>query len=217
MQLSIESNLTRSSVHLGVLNRRATIARRFGRFGEARQLYGEALSLATALGNDYDASWMRLSMAELEFEMGDSSRALELARAVEDETAGPRTETHVILARANEAAYRLALGDIGGAHVAACEALRRGRGAYVQAAMIAIQHLATVAALSGDPRRGARLRGYVDAWFRSEGYEREPTEQRTYEILTSALREQLNDPEIEALAGEGAQLSEDRAVAEATE
>lgn len=215
LQLSIENNLTRSSIHLGVLNRRASISRRFGRFDEAWRLYSEALSLATALGNAYDASWMRLSMAELEFEMGNSKQAVELACAVQDETSGPRTETHAILARANEAAYRLALDDITGARVAAREALRRGRGAYEQAATIAIQHLATVAALSGDPRCGARLRGYVDAWFRSEGYQREPTERRIYEILTTALQERLNDAEIEALAAEGAQLSEDQAVAEA--
>lgn len=215
LQLSIESNLTRSSIHLGVLNRRASISRRFGRFDEARRLYDEALALATALGNDYEASWMRLSMAELEFEVGSVEQAVKLACAVQDETNGPRTETHAILARANEAAYRLALDDIAGARAAAREALRRGRGAYEQAATIAIQHLATVAALSGDPRCGARLRGYVDAWFRSEGYQREPTERRIYEILTTALQERLNDAEIEALAAEGAQLSEDQAVAEA--
>ncbi len=81
--------------------------------------------------------------------------------------------------------------------------------------MINIHHLATVAACSRDPRRGARLRGYVDARYRSEGYEREPTEQRMNDLLASALSEKLSAAEIEAFAAEGAQLSEDQAVAEA--
>jgi tetratricopeptide (TPR) repeat protein len=215
LRLSLESDLTRSSIHLGAVNRAASIALRSRRFDEARQLYTEALSLATALGNDYDATWTRLSIAELEFQTGNTAKALDLASAVEGETNGPRTKSHALLALANVAAYRLALGDRAGARVAAREALRLGRGAYVQAPMIAIQHLATVAALGGDVRRGSRLRGYVDAWYRSEGYEREPTERRAYEILLAALRDRLSDAEIEALAGEGAALSEDQAVAEA--
>ena len=47
------------------------------------------------------------------------------------------------------------------------------------------------------------------------GIEREVTEQRTYDILMTALREKLTDAEIESLAVERAQLEEDQAVAEA--
>ncbi len=41
------------------------------------------------------------------------------------------------------------------------------------------------------------------------------TERHTYEILMTALREKFHGTEIELLAAEGAQLSEDQAVAEA--
>jgi hypothetical protein len=78
-----------------------------------------------------------------------------------------------------------------------------------------MQHPATVAALSSDAHRGARLRGCADASYRNLGYEPEGTEQRTYDILMTALHEKLSDAEIESLAAEGAQLSEDQAVAEA--
>lgn len=47
------------------------------------------------------------------------------------------------------------------------------------------------------------------------GAERELTEQRTYDILMTALHEKLSVAEIESLAADGAQLSEDQAVAEA--
>jgi len=44
---------------------------------------------------------------------------------------------------------------------------------------------------------------------------REPTEQRTVDILMTALRGALSDARFDALDAEGPLLSEDRAVAEA--
>ena len=61
----------------------------------------------------------------------------------------------------------------------------------------------TVAALRGDAARAARLRGYVDAWYRREGCERDATERRTADILTSALREKLAEGDLCALDAEG--------------
>ena len=85
----------------------------------------------------------------------------------------------------------------------------------MQSTAIAIQHLATISALDGNARCGARLRGYADAWYRREEITREPTEQRIDEILMTALRGQLSDAELDAVAAEGSLISEDRAVAEA--
>ena len=215
VRLSSEHDLTHSSVRSNALNVAAIIAHFTGHLEEAQQLYAEALALATALENDYLAASLRVNMGELEFQIGNTERALEFARAVKAETNGRRADYNVMVCLVNSAAYCIALDDLAGAHAAACDVLRLGRGAYVQRFMVAIQHLATVAARTGDSRRGARLRGYVDAWYRSEGCERDPTEQRTYEILMTALREKLSDAEIEKLAAEGAQLAEDQAVAEA--
>jgi predicted ATPase/class 3 adenylate cyclase len=215
MQCSEQNDLTRSSIHGSILNSAATIAHDHGRPEEARQLYAEALALTAALDDEESAIGIRLNMAELEFSMGNPERALELARAVEEEHRGPRMRRLVMFALQNGAAYRLALGDTSGARSAAQDALRLARGASPDSVVFTIQNLAAVAAQNGDPRRAARLRGFVDRWYRSEGYEREPTEARTYEILMAALSEQLDDSEIEALAIEGALLSEDRAVAEA--
>ena len=112
-------------------------------------------------------------------------------------------------------AYRIAVGDIPDARDAARDVLRLARGVQTYHATVTMQHLATIATLSGDACRGARLRGYVDASLRSQGAEREPTEQRMYGILLTALGRKLSVPEIESFAAEGAQLSEDQAVAEA--
>jgi hypothetical protein len=139
-----------------------------------------------------------------------------LAEAVTAAARRTHTTHHELAALVNSAAYLLVLGDIDGARVAAGQALALERRAqHSMNAAITTQHLATVAALRSGSRRAARLCGYVDAWYRSEGCERDTTERRTYEILLTALHEKLTDAEIEALAAEGALLSEDQAVAEA--
>lgn len=215
LRRSKESGLTRSPIHLSALIVAEPAARYCGRVPEAGQTFAEALELATALGDEIQAIQIRGNMAEVEFEKGNAAGALELAKAIEFQTHGLRTDLTRIQALVNGAAYRIALGDVPGARSVARDALRLARGVQLSHATVAIQHLATVAALSAEARRGARLRGYVDMSIRSDGYEREPTEQRTYDILMTALREKLSDAEIESLAAEGAQLSEDQAVAEA--
>lgn len=215
MQLVRENALTGSSIHACVLNNAALVANDFGRLDQARQFYAEALALSTSHGDTAAAIGIRLNMAELEFYTGHPDRALELTRGVEAEPRTPRMKRHVFFALQNGAAYRLALGDIAGARAAAIDALQLARGTSPHYVTINIHHLATVAACSGDPRRGARLRGYADAQYRSEGYEREPTEQHMDELLARALGEKLSISEIEAFAAEGARLSEDQAVAEA--
>ena len=215
MQLLNESGLTRSAIHATVLNNGAMIANDGGRLAEARQLYEEALALSTSFGDREAAIGIRLNLAELEFYMGNFDRALELARAIEAEPRVPHMKRFIFVALQNGAAYRLALDDIAGARTAASDALLLARGAGTQHIMINIHHLATVAARRAQPHRAARLRGYVDAWYRSEGSERESTEQRIDYILMTALSAELSESEIEALAAEGARLSEDQAVAEA--
>jgi predicted ATPase/class 3 adenylate cyclase len=214
-QLVNENALKGSAIDACVLNNAALVANDCGRLDDARQLYSEALALSSSLGDTEAAIGIRLNMAELEFYMGHPDRALELTRAVEGEPRVPRMKRYVFFALQNGAAYRLALGDIAGARAAALDALQLARGTSSHYVMINIHHLATVAACSGDTRLGARLRGYADAWYRSEGYEREPTEERMDELLARALNEKLSADEIEAFAAEGARLSEDQAVAEA--
>jgi tetratricopeptide (TPR) repeat protein len=215
LRLAKESGLIRSAVHAYALEAAAIVASFCGRLEEAEETYVEALSLATEHGDEIQAIRIRGNMGELEFRKGNAAEALELVKEIQVQTQGSRTVQVRIFTRAAEAAYRIALGDIPGARSAAREALRLARGAFALPTTWAMQHLATIAALGSDPRRGARLRGYVDASYRNIGCEPEMTEQHTYDILLTALREKLTDAEIESLAAEGAQLSEDQAVAEA--
>ena len=215
LQLSRANGLTRSLVYVAALIIAEPAMRFSGRVDEGEQISAEALALATALGDEFQAMNIRGNMGELEFEKGNFARALELANTIEAQTRAARSDQIHINALVNGAAYRIALGDILGARDAARDALRIARGVQFLNATLAIQHLATVAALIGDARRGARLHGYVGAAYHRIGYEITPTEQHSYDVLMTALREKLSDADIESLAAEGAQLSEDQAVAEA--
>lgn len=178
-------------------------------------MYGEALSIATALGYETTANIARLNMSDLEFEMGNTARAIELAEAVQFETRESCSERVAGWALTQLSAFRVALADFAAARTTAREAIRLARGQSDIQLAIGIELLATVAARIGDPRRAARIRGHVEAWYRRTGYIRQPTEQRNYESLMAALRANLSDAEIERLGAEGARLSEDQAVADA--
>jgi hypothetical protein len=78
-----------------------------------------------------------------------------------------------------------------------------------------LQHLALLAGLGGDARRGAQLLGYVDVQYTASGMQRGFTEQWGYDKLMTALRETLSADAIAKLAAEGAAWSEDQAVQEA--
>ncbi len=120
--------------------------------------------------------------------------------------------------RVNSAAYRIALGDVAGARESGRAGLRLARQARSELFLAtALQHLALVAALAGDTRRGARLLGYVDAKYSELGMKREITEQWGHDKLLAMLHETISEDEIKTLATEGAAWLEDHAIEEALE
>jgi predicted ATPase/DNA-binding SARP family transcriptional activator len=206
------------------LKLRANIARALGRFDEDRFMLVEALDIYATLGEEGEAASTAGQLAELEFAVGNTAAALvrvhqavqAIERASQASTRSSRLRDSLkkAIMLCNAAAYRLALGEVDEAYAAARDAL--GLALRCQdslTASFALQHLATVYALRGDPRRAARLLGYVDAWYRNAGYAREFTEQRIYDIAMASLRAQLTEDEIATFARYGAQLCEDEAVA----
>ena len=140
---------------------------------------------------------------------GDSDSSLEI-------DARGKNLTYIASSHTNCAAYHIALGDLSSARDSAREGLRVARQARVeQSIAITLQHLALLAGLGGDARRGAQLLGFVDAQYTALGMQREPTEQWGYDKLITALRETLSADEISAFAADGAAWSEDQAVEEA--
>jgi predicted ATPase len=196
---------------------RAFVAVRRGRFEDARASYAEALALTLRFGSAVGATSLRHNLAELELLLGNPERALELATAAADGARRMHFSRFESISLTNVAACSLALGDVDGAWQAAHDALEIAQGAYPWGSIVAVQHLATVAALRGEPQPAARLRGYVDAWYRAKGCERDVAEARGYETLMVALRERLSESRIDGLSAEGAMLSEEQAALEALE
>lgn len=198
------------------LNQQAGIESDRGDVHEARELYAQALAAFKALGNEPGTAIVLGNLAELEFADGHSEQALGLADESLQIYLRGKNLTDACTAHNNIAAYRIAIGDFTEGCKSAREGLRFGRQAQAELHVaIALAHLAALAALSGDVRRGAQLMGYVDAQYNKLGMEREPTEQSGYDKLVGALRETLSGDEIAKIAAEGAVWSEDQAVLEA--
>ncbi|MBV9440453.1 MAG: adenylate/guanylate cyclase domain-containing protein [Candidatus Eremiobacteraeota bacterium] len=211
--------------------RRGFLARAKGDLDEAARQYERARAMHRALANDAAATLVAL--AEIEHQRGRTQTAIAHAQ---DAIASASRPYHRFLPwlRCNLAGYSLAAGDLAGARDAgraALETWRKTEPDGVHAA-IAIEHLALATAIGDDRhhtaqaadhrdaarddlRCAARLEGYADARLRAAGFEREFTEQTTYDRLSALLRAHFAAPELEALLAEGAAWTGDDAIAEA--
>jgi predicted ATPase/transcriptional regulator with XRE-family HTH domain/tetratricopeptide (TPR) repeat protein len=210
-----QTGMERTATYAEALCRRGVTLELLGRTDDARSLMLEAILLDKALGAEWAMAEHQMLLAELEFDAGDPQRALVLFEGCRSLFRSCQDSCSEAVATMCQAVCRLAVGEFAESFDAARQALlffRRWHWLLQLAGVI--QHLAALAALLGRVQSAARLRGYVDARFEAMGYEREPMERRSYEILLAALREQLTDDEIAALGAEGALLDDKSAVDE---
>ena len=181
-----------------------------------RELFAQALEAYKALGAENGLAVGLTNLAELEFADGQVEQALSLAVEALEIHARGKNAASLATGHNNSAAYRIAFGDVNGARTAAGEGLRWARQAeYPLLVTNALQHLTLIVALDRDFHRAARLIGYINLQCKELGLERESTEKWTFDKLMATLRERLSEAEIEKLAAEGAEWSEDRAFEEA--
>ena len=197
------------------LNAPAMIQLSRGDVGAARELYSQALAAFKALRAEAGAAMVLGNLAELEFEDGQVEQAVLLAGEALEIRLRAKNAYSLTRTYENIAAYRIALGDLDGAREATREGLRWARQAQTGYNTIALQHIALLLALRGEVNVAARLIGYINVQLKELGYERQFTEKWGLEKLMAALREQLDEAEIEKLAAEGAAWSEDQAADEA--
>ncbi|MGB8909657.1 MAG: adenylate/guanylate cyclase domain-containing protein [Candidatus Cybelea sp.] len=198
------------------LDMQASITRTNGEVGAVRELYAQALAAFRALGDESGIAIVLGNLAELEFAEGHPDQALHAGIEALEIHARGKNAIDIATGHSNNAAYRIALGDLAAAGESARNGLRVARQARVdQVVAIALQHFALLAGLGGDARRGAQLLGYVDVQYAALGMHRDPTEKWGYDKLMAALHEALGANEIAQLAAEGAAWSEDQAVEEA--
>ncbi|HLY03781.1 MAG TPA: adenylate/guanylate cyclase domain-containing protein [Candidatus Cybelea sp.] len=188
----------------------------------ARQLYAEALDIAEVLGAERQGAGIRCNLAETLFRCGDVAEALELVEVACDtyRTLGLPTCKAVI----NVAAYAIALDRFDEAREAARAALTDALDLqYRVVAVLALQHLAAIAALEPNAGtdgaaarvRAARILGFVDARLAALNVARDFTERQEYDRLSARLREELDEDAARKHGEEGRAWNEDRAVAEA--
>ena len=216
MELYRELGKARSKSYAVALDSRALLLHAIGRIEEARGLYADASELYESLGDEERAMTPRMYLADLEFRAGNVSRALAIVNDAIVFFAQRKNLIREANARANAAAYRLALGQVdevareAKASLGLCERLQSP-----QMTSVAIEHLANVAAARGQGRGAARLSGYVNAWYASEGLEREWTEEQCHRRLVASLGELLSLADLARYSAEGRALSEAEATAEA--
>lgn len=216
LHLFHELRLESSSHYPALLQTNASILVDFGRNDEARELYAEALSRFQTIGDEPAMTNVRVQLAELECAAGNLERAVTLndEATLTAERLGDLVIQTVMLC--NGAAYRLLSGDLAGAGAAARDAMELAMVVDINLyATMALQHLGALAAMTGDARRGAVLLSYTDHWFSGEGFERELTEQQTYDRGMEAVHRSVSPDELGELLARGAALSQEAAVAEA--
>jgi len=195
----------------------ATALWRQGDLEGARSHFAQALAIAKTLDDEVLRAASVANLAELEFSQENVEQAVSYgSEALTLDLRGKNARNQAISYH-NLAAYRIALGQTEEARCDAREAVRLAHEVQSEFYIaIAVQHLALIAASSGQAPCAARLLGWVDAVYERAGNQREPTESWGHEKLMVALREQLGEAEIAKLSAEGASWPEDQAVKEAT-
>jgi predicted ATPase/DNA-binding XRE family transcriptional regulator len=191
---------------------RAELFVRRGEFERAREQLALGVELAERFGDPRAIKAACLAgAAELDFVAGELRRALESYRKI------PILADHdyrkYIYVRIAEC--HVMLGQLDAATEAADVGLADDV-AQLYMKLLALQCAAHVAALAGDPARGARLIGFVDACFARSAYHRDRQDQVCYNALRGELELRLPQHECVTLMREGSTLELDDAVKLAT-
>jgi predicted ATPase/transcriptional regulator with XRE-family HTH domain len=199
-----------------------TLRSRSGDAEAARSFYDEALTYYVALNMERPAASIAGNLAEIEFAAGDVEEALHRA---DEALAGHRAWNNrrsVANDLCNMSAYLIAIDCFDDARIHAIDALAVAR--LVKSTVLTaygLQHLAAVGALNkhadaaqarSNRERAAMLLRFVDVRLTALEVLREHTEQREYDRVVAALREELGE-RLDAVMALGADWSEDEAVA----
>jgi non-specific serine/threonine protein kinase len=177
----------------------------------SREFYAQALVAYRDANADVQAASMALNLAEVEFQAGNATKALDLANEALASDSLRLEETSIVYGLCNVAAYELSMDRIreATAHARKALALSQAIGSEISRAL-ALQHLATAVALhsskeaaENSDRNAAAILGFVDRSFEELGYAREHTELREYERALALLGESIGDELRTSMISEG--------------
>jgi predicted ATPase len=216
LDILTSQGLRRSRVACDALQVQGSIRRAQGSADAARSALDEALSLAEALGEERVAASLSGDLAELEFACGNTKRAIELATSAAEIFRRLTATTREATALVNASTYMLECGRVDDAQRTAEQALKLAMPvADSLVVAVALQNLSVAHAIHGNVHAAARLIGYVDAWYVAEGFERDVSERKTFDLVMNLLHDRLEDSTLEKLRSEGASWNEERAAREA--
>ncbi len=187
-----------------------------GELDRAAPIYREALAFAQGLGDERGVQIISGNLAEVEFDAGNAEHALEHGREALAIARSRRDRITTCGLIINVCAYLIALERYEEARSLAHEALQTAQ--EIQSELhfgIAIQHLAAIGAVAGDPAIAVRLLGYSDAVYRATESSREPTEQKEYDAAAELLRARCDEATFDANLYAGEHLTQESACAEA--
>jgi len=211
--------ITSASLDLALLYVRAILSNARGDLESAARINEQLRKTHRMLGNAHGESISAGNLGESEHARGRTRLAISIFEEMLPALRSGKNRRGLATALNNLAGYRVAIDDLPGAVLAVREVieLRAPTEADAVHVGIAIEHLAFVAAASGDFSRAAALEGYANAALQRQGFEREFTERGTYDRLAALLRERLSPCELARLTAEGAALTPEAAIALALE
>lgn len=194
MRIVAEDGLEGSLIHADIIANRGSLRSAQGRYDDARADLTQAAAMARELGMAFFVFAICLPrLAEVEQKAGNLKRAIEVAEEMLS-CAEPSVRRMVrIEAFGLLACTRLRLGDLDGAEAASREQLALAAADEV----LAVEYLATIAALRGSGVAAARLRGFVRLLLSRRpnlGFDYP----RTDDVLATSLKAQLSAGEIAA-------------------
>jgi tetratricopeptide (TPR) repeat protein len=202
-------------LRLRILNARAFLGYFTGDLAAAALAYEQLRKTYLQLGNTSGANSAAQSLAEVEYQCGQTEKAIAtLALQLPSIRAG-RDRLSLLSALGNMCGYLVAADRVSEALAIAQEAFLKSSepDRDLMPMTCLVEHAALAIALQGDARRGATLAGYTEVAFGHVGYRREYTEQITRKRLEALLCESLAPTELESLVAQGAALSSADALA----
>lgn len=195
-----------------VMIHRAIALQLMKRLDEAAAHLDEAVALARKLQRPLQEMWALGFAAEVSFELGRREKAIAIETDILAKNQKYRHLTIEVYARSNLAGYYLAGGDAQRAREEARLAIARGSNQEGYVVVAPVLHLAAAAAVSGNPREAARLRGYCEARYGELTLMKDPAEASSSAILAAALEARLSGDEITDLSRDGAELTDATAI-----
>jgi predicted ATPase len=185
---------------------RGLIARLKGDLAGAARCAEDTREFWQSMGNDLGVVSSSITLAEIEYERGETALAISAARnALPEANKLPDRGVAAWLLR-NLTGYLAAANEVAAAREAGTEAAvfyeHVDPGGVFAA--VTVEHLALIAALEGDFERAVFLEGYADKALRTLGFEREYTEEATRSRVQALLRLHFSDEDLAGLLARGA-------------